>query len=155
MTYKLNGFRVFVATVVVGAFGTSMGWFDLASVHDNFLSMLTAMVVFAYALSAYLYASSFGRGKMLAKGGDTGNAIYDFFIGRELNPRILAGAFDLKVFCELTPGSILEPFWEGSGRFWEGFGPIFGWILEDLGAEHGRALKSLIEHFQQALTDPS
>lgn len=114
LTYKLNGFRVFVATVVVGVFGTSMGWFDLASVHDNFLSMLTAMVVFAYALSAYLYASSFGRGKMLAKGGDTGNAIYDFFIGRELNPRILAGAFDLKVFCELTPG-------------------LIGWLLLDLG----------------------
>lgn len=33
-----------------------------------------------------------------------GNAIYDFFIGRELNPRI--GHFDLKVFCELRPGLI-------------------------------------------------
>ncbi|XP_032174990.1 delta(14)-sterol reductase LBR isoform X2 [Mustela erminea] len=33
-----------------------------------------------------------------------GNAIYDFFIGRELNPRI--GTFDLKYFCELRPGLI-------------------------------------------------
>ncbi|XP_023586705.1 delta(14)-sterol reductase LBR isoform X2 [Trichechus manatus latirostris] len=33
-----------------------------------------------------------------------GNAVYDFFIGRELNPRI--GAFDLKYFCELRPGLI-------------------------------------------------
>ena len=79
LAYKLSGL-VFVATVVVGVFGTSMGWFDLASVHDNFLSMLTAMVVFAYALSAYLRVPS-ARGKMLAKGGDTGNAIYDI-IGR-------------------------------------------------------------------------
>lgn len=30
--------------------------------------------------------------------------IYDFFIGRELNPRI--GEVDLKVFCELRPGLI-------------------------------------------------
>jgi hypothetical protein len=34
----------------------------------------------------------------------TGNHVYDFFMGRELNPRI--GNFDLKVFCELRPGLI-------------------------------------------------
>ncbi len=33
-----------------------------------------------------------------------GNGVYDFFIGRELNPRI--GSFDLKEFCELYPGLI-------------------------------------------------
>jgi len=33
-----------------------------------------------------------------------GYAIYDFFIGRELNPRI--GTLDLKEFCELRPGLI-------------------------------------------------
>lgn len=38
--------------------------------------------------------------------------MYDFFIGRELNPRIRG--FDLKVFCELTPG-------------------LIGWLLLDLG----------------------
>ena len=53
--------------------------------------------------------------KLLAKGGDTGNWVYDFFIGRELNPRI--GGFDLKVFCELTPG-------------------LIGWLLLDLGFAH-------------------
>jgi len=30
--------------------------------------------------------------------------VYDFFIGRELNPRI--GNLDLKEFCELRPGLI-------------------------------------------------
>lgn len=33
-----------------------------------------------------------------------GNAFYDFFIGRELNPRI--GSFDWKFFCELRPGLV-------------------------------------------------
>lgn len=33
-----------------------------------------------------------------------GNPLYDFFIGRELNPRV--GNFDLKYFCELRPGLI-------------------------------------------------
>merc|ERR1712176_693637 len=55
-------------------------------------------------LSTYLYWRSFKPGALLAKGGNSGNAIYDFFIGRELNPRI--GSFDLKEFCELRPGLI-------------------------------------------------
>ena len=37
-------------------------------------------------------------------GGNTGKRLYDFFIGRELNPRL--GRFDLKEFCELYPGLI-------------------------------------------------
>mmetsp|Transcript_19355 Transcript_19355/g.37967 ORF Transcript_19355/g.37967 Transcript_19355/m.37967 type:complete len:260 (+) Transcript_19355:1-780(+) len=35
---------------------------------------------------------------------DTSSHVYNFFIGRELNPRI--GTFDLKEFCELRPGLI-------------------------------------------------
>ena len=77
---------------------------DLVWVADNALPLLTASIVFSFVLSAYLYARSFARGALLAEGGNTGNALYDFFIGRELNPRI--GSFDLKEFCELYPGLI-------------------------------------------------
>ncbi len=45
-------------------------------------------------------------------GTDAGHHLYDFFIGRELNPRI--GSFDLKEFCELYPG-------------------LIGWLIIDLG----------------------
>ncbi|KAJ1913539.1 erg24, C-14 sterol reductase [Tieghemiomyces parasiticus] len=41
---------------------------------------------------------------LLALGGNSPSAFYNFFIGRELNPRL--GDFDLKVFCELRPGII-------------------------------------------------
>ena len=44
-----------------------------------------------------------------------GHAVYDFFIGRELNPRL--GTFDLKEFCELYPG-------------------LIGWLAIDLGMLH-------------------
>ena len=40
-----------------------------------------------------------------------GNPIYDFFIGRELNPRV--GPLDLKFFFELRPG-------------------LIGWVMLDL-----------------------
>jgi hypothetical protein len=80
------------------------GILDLGWICDNYVPLLTGSLIFSTALSVYLYASSFGRGKMLASHGDTGYPHYDFWIGRELNPRI--GSFDLKEFCELYPGMI-------------------------------------------------
>lgn len=64
---------------------------------------------------AGLYAASFRRGAALARGGSTGAPLYDFFMGRELNPRL--GGLDLKEFCELYPG-------------------LLGWLLIDLGMAH-------------------
>uniref|UniRef100_H3AEQ2 Delta(14)-sterol reductase TM7SF2 n=1 Tax=Latimeria chalumnae TaxID=7897 RepID=H3AEQ2_LATCH len=52
----------------------------------------------------------------------TGNPIYDFFIGHELNPRI--GSFDLKYFCELRPG-------------------LIGWVCTQQSKEYGIALRNL------------
>ena len=37
-------------------------------------------------LSTGLYTASFRQGLLLAVGGDSGHPIYDFFMGRELNP---------------------------------------------------------------------
>lgn len=50
---------------------------------------------------------------MTALGGDTESAFYNFFIGRELNPRL--GRLDIKHFVELYPG-------------------LIGWLLIDIGA---------------------
>ena len=61
-------------------------------------------LAFSFALSLYLYASSFVGDKVLAEHGNTGFSLYDFFIGRELNPRLFNNTFDLKEFCELRPG---------------------------------------------------
>jgi len=51
------------------------------------------------------YVASFRQGALLALGGNSGNVLYDWFIGRELNPSI--GSFDVKSFNELRPGLIL------------------------------------------------
>jgi len=51
----------------------------------------------------------------LAPGGHSGNMLYDWFIGRELNPRVvlpLIGEIGIKDFCELRPG-------------------LLGWLLMD------------------------
>ena len=117
LTYKLNGLAVLALTLAIAGVGVHTETLDLSWVHLNFLALLTAGVAFAFALSFALFFCSFGKKKMLAKGGNTGNHLYDFFIGRELNPRVKG--FDLKVFCELTPG-------------------LIGWLLLDLGFAHAQ-----------------
>lgn len=76
----------------------------MSVLYDEFPALAGSAMLFSFGLSSYLYFASFAPGALLAKGGNSGNAIYDFFIGRELNPRI--GSFDLKEFCELRPGLI-------------------------------------------------
>ena len=73
-------------------------------IYDEYVGLISISCLFCFLFSIYLYVESFKPGKVLAKGGDTGHTIYDFFIGRELNPRI--GTLDLKEFCELRPGLI-------------------------------------------------
>lgn len=72
----------------------------------NYVQVATAAICLSTALAVYLYASSFAAGATLARGGNSGNAPYDAFMGRELNPRLFGGTFDLKYFCELRPGLI-------------------------------------------------
>jgi delta14-sterol reductase len=124
LSYKLSGHLQFWVTLAVLTHGwvsvstgpsgslsfLSFGAFPLHLVYDHYLGLISISVLFSFLLSVFLYGYSFlpnadGTAKLLAKGGDTGDMIYDFFIGRELNPRI--GSFDLKEFCELRPGLML------------------------------------------------
>ena len=77
------------------------------------MQILTANLLISHALAAFVYIRSFsvkaGNESLreLAAGGHTGNMLYDWFIGRELNPRIqlpIFGEVDIKIFCELRPG---------------------------------------------------
>lgn len=79
----------------------------------NYPQLLSANLAIAFFLASFTYVNSFGvkkgnKGKReLAAGGHTGNILYDWFIGRELNPRVTLpffGEVDIKVFCELRPG---------------------------------------------------
>ena len=114
LTYKLNGQLIFFVTMAaVAYFGFYTRSLNLSWAYDNYVPLLTASVIFSTLLSVYLYVRSFSAGAMLAAHGNTGVTVYDFFIGRELNPRI-GTAFDLKEFCELYPG-------------------LIGWIVLNLG----------------------
>lgn len=92
-------------------------------ISENYVGLLTTNILIAYALATYVYVASFSvkhpkdpNLRELAAGGHSGNMLYDWFIGRELNPRInipIFGEVDIKAWCELRPG-------------------MLGWIILDL-----------------------
>ncbi|KAJ6666839.1 hypothetical protein lerEdw1_018841 [Lerista edwardsae] len=104
LQYRMNGFYGFLLTAVAVGIALYLE-IDLCYLYDHFLQFAVCATVFSVVFSIYLYARSLkAPPKELSPGGNSGNIIYDFFMGRELNPRI--GNFDLKFFCELRPGLI-------------------------------------------------
>lgn len=104
LEYPLNGLLSQVVTLFVIidlhlVYGPEYGFEWIA---DHYLQLSVATIVFSFLQALFLYPYSFLGKKLLAAGGNSGNVIYDFFIGRELNPRIRY--LDLKYFNELRPG---------------------------------------------------
>ena len=104
------------------------------------MHILTTNLIISYLLATWVYVRSFQvkprdpEHRELAEGGHTGNVIYDWFMGRELNPRVtlpLFGEVDIKAWCEMRPG-------------------LLGWLLMDLAftakqyALHGRVSDSMV-----------
>lgn len=86
----------------------------LSALYELYEELAVATATISFALSVGLFVASHRKGAKLADSSGTvgRSAIYDFFIGRELNPRI--GPLDLKFFCELRPG-------------------LLGWVVINLG----------------------
>ncbi|GFS16207.1 delta(14)-sterol reductase [Elysia marginata] len=104
LKYRCNGFLALVVSLAGLGIAVYLK-LPVTKAVDKFFKLLTVATIFSIALSKCLYLSSrFVSSRKLAPGGNTGNIIYDYFIGRELNPRI--GPLDLKFFCELRPGLI-------------------------------------------------
>jgi len=105
LEYRMNALAVYgVALGALFAVSFGTGALDIGWAADHFFEIQTASIAFSLFLSAGLYLKSRATGALLAEHGNTGNALEDFFMGRELNPRV--GILDLKEFCELYPGLI-------------------------------------------------
>ncbi|KAF5359665.1 hypothetical protein D9756_003221 [Leucocoprinus leucothites] len=104
--YKINAFSTFLLALgIVSGIIFNFGPQAFTILYEKWVGFLTASILMSTVQAIYCYASSFRSGALLALGGNSGNIIYDFFIGRELNPSI--GSFDIKSFNELRPGLIL------------------------------------------------
>ncbi|XP_006861008.1 PREDICTED: delta(14)-sterol reductase isoform X2 [Chrysochloris asiatica] len=104
LQYPINGFQALVLTALVVGLGVAVG-LPLGTLPEMLLPLAFASTLTAFVFSLLLYLKALlAPASALAPGGNSGNPIYDFFLGRELNPRIRY--LDFKYFCELRPGLI-------------------------------------------------
>ncbi|XP_055331317.1 delta(14)-sterol reductase TM7SF2-like isoform X2 [Paramacrobiotus metropolitanus] len=112
LQYRCNAFIAFIATIIVSAILCWFYSFPLHEIFSNIIPLYVSTVIGVGLLSLYLYRRSLGKADVeLSIHGTSGNPLYDFFMGRELNPR--SGFFDWKFVCELRPG-------------------LIGWVILDL-----------------------
>ncbi|KAL7887947.1 hypothetical protein AOLI_G00029210 [Acnodon oligacanthus] len=104
LKYRINGFyALIISAMAVGA--AVYNEVDLGYIHSHFLQFYTSALIISLLLSVYLFIRSrWVAVDDLAPAGNSGYVFYDFFMGRELNPRIKD--FDIKFFCEMRPGLI-------------------------------------------------
>jgi hypothetical protein len=94
LKYRLNGHLQFWLTVIgmahfypkiikINDIYSISGFsaLKLTLIYDNYIQLIFISCIGALLLSIFLYVYSFIGNKILAKGGNTGNHIYDFFIG--------------------------------------------------------------------------
>ncbi|KAM8832802.1 delta(14)-sterol reductase LBR [Spinachia spinachia] len=104
LKYRTNGFSAISVSALTVVAAVHQG-VDVTYIHSHFLQLAAAAFLISVLLSVYLYVrSQYAAAEQLALGGSSGNMVYDFFKGHELNPRIRE--FDLKFFCEMRPGLI-------------------------------------------------
>ncbi|KAE9386184.1 ERG4/ERG24 ergosterol biosynthesis protein [Gymnopus androsaceus JB14] len=108
--YKINAFSTFLLALgLVSGLILRSGPESFTFLYERWIGFVTASVIMSVTQAVAVYAMSFREGALLALGGNSGNIMYDWFIGRQLNPTIsiLGAEFDIKTFNELRPGLIL------------------------------------------------
>lgn len=98
--YKLNGLLSFVVTLGALAGVYAAGWVKGATILAELGGMLSTAILFSFAFSLFLYFYGFTSTRAEQR---TGIAIYDYFMGSSLNPRV-GKNFDLKLFFESKIG---------------------------------------------------
>ena len=97
LDYYCSGLYSWYTTIVLALAIHFSGLFKLYTLIDEFGSIMTVAILSGFLVSIVAYISAIARG---AQHRMTGNVIYDFFMGAELNPRLL-GWLDFKMFFEV------------------------------------------------------
>ncbi|KAI3380806.1 hypothetical protein SNEBB_010062 [Seison nebaliae] len=107
LKYRCNGIQALVITIVIIAL--TARFVRYSAIYDHICGLIFWSIIFSFLFAYYLYLRSCQLNPIeLSSYGAKAIPIYDYFMGRELNPRItFKGAdFDLKFFFELRPGLI-------------------------------------------------
>ncbi|GAA6023015.1 hypothetical protein JCM11491_000357 [Sporobolomyces phaffii] len=106
LKYKMNAFSTMMLTLaIIGGYTAVRGIDALLYIPHHFPQLVSAALAMSVVQACFVHAQSYVGEQMLAEGGNSSNSLYNWFIGRGLNPRI--GSFDIKAFNEMRPGLIL------------------------------------------------
>lgn len=124
LTYYCSGVWSFYITIVAAAILHLTGLFNLFTIIDEFGPLMSVAINSGFIVSIIAYVSALYRG---AEHRMTGNHVYDFFMGAELNPRMFE-LLDFKMFFEVRlPWYILFLVTLGAAaRQFEQYGYISG-----------------------------
>lgn len=124
LTYYCSAYASFYITLVVALTLHYLNIFKLYTIMDEFGPLMSVASITGFLISFIAYFSAKARH---AEHRITGNCIYDFFMGMELNPRMF-GILDFKMFFEVRlPWFILLLVTMGAAaRQWEMYGYISG-----------------------------
>lgn len=97
LEYYCSGMWSFYTTIAMAMLLHVTGLFTLYTIMDEFGPIMSVAIISGFLASFTLYVSALYRGVTIRM---TGNHVYDFFMGAELNPRLF-GLFDFKMFFEV------------------------------------------------------
>ena len=103
--YEVNGLQAWVISHIfflAGAFW--FHWFSPTIIFDHWLGLLVSANILGWGLSFLVYAKAYLWPSFAQDRKFSGNFLYDFYMGIELNPRF--GPWDLKLFFNGRPGIV-------------------------------------------------
>lgn len=103
--YNINGMQAWLISHLlffVATFG--LGWFSPTIIFDHWGDLFWIMNIIGFTLAIFVFVKAYRFPTFAKDRKFSGNIIYDFFMGIELNPRI--GALDLKLFFNGRPGIV-------------------------------------------------
>ncbi|KAL3462852.1 ergosterol biosynthesis ERG4/ERG24 [Aspergillus heterothallicus] len=125
LRYKFNAFptaMIILSGLAIGTYVDGADFVVWTFLWEKYPQVITANLIVCWSIAIFVYVRSFSvpapgqpnpELRQLAPGGHSGNVLYDFFIGRELNPRVVlpipfldeaSRTIDIKVWCEMRPG---------------------------------------------------
>jgi len=105
LRYNINGLQAWCLSHLLFLMATALlGWFSASIIFDNWGGLLWVVNIVGYAVAIFAFVKAYYFPSHPQDRKFSGNFLYDFYMGIELNPRI--GQFDFKLFFNGRPGIV-------------------------------------------------
>ncbi len=105
LPYQINGLQAWVISHLVFLAGAFVfNWFSPTIIFDHWGALLCVVNIVGFSLAIFVYVKAYLFPSFPQDRKFSGNVLYDFLMGVELNPRV--GGLDIKLFFNGRPGIV-------------------------------------------------